>query len=127
MEQFNRFKFSFKCKILRVFNNGFTALERGYLIKFLDEKNRPLFFRNDEIHVAVEDAEEIGQEIHKPNYMVIYCVLKNYLSNGFQFIDTYGQQKGFFWNYRGVLTHKLFESEDIWERDTLLRIMMRKI
>ena len=125
MEQI--FKFSFKCRIIRVFNNGFTAvLDNGYIIKFQDKKYRPMFHAGDDILVTLENVSEPGQEYARSKYLVIYCILKNYLPNGIQFVNFNEQKQGFFWNYRGLITHKLFEESDIWEKDTLLRIMIKK-
>ena len=123
----SKFKFSFKCTILRVFDNGFTALEEGYLIQFQDNQWRPPFLCNDNIYISLEDAQDTGPEVNRPNYRVVYCKLKNYLSNGIRFVDCKAEQRGFFWAYRGFLTHSLFESDDIWEKDTILRIMLRKV
>ena len=123
------FKFSFKCRIIRIFDNGFTAIldENEYIIKFQDKKYRPLFYVGDEILVTIENGSEPGQEYTRQKYMVIYCTLKNYLPNGIQFVNFNEQKHGFFWTYRGFITHKMFEDSDIWEKDTLLRIMIKRV
>ena len=126
MEQI--FKFSFRCRIIRVFNNGFTAVidNSSYLIKFQDKKYRPFFFTGDEVIVTIENVDEPRQEAVRRNYLVIYGVIKNYLPNGIQFVNFNEQKQGFFWNYRGFITHEIFEDSDIWEKDTLLRIMIKR-
>ena len=125
MEQI--FKLSFKCRIIRVFPNGFTAiLKKGYLIKFQDKNYRIPFHEGDNIFVTLANDTEPRQEYLRPSYLVIYCIIKNFLPNGIQFIDINNQKKGFFWDYRGLLTNEIFEESDIWEKDTLLRIMIKK-
>lgn len=126
MEQI--FKFSFKCRIIRVFDTGFTAIfEDGYLVKFQDKKYKYIFFNDDNIIVTIENTDELRQEYIKSGYSVIYVILKNYLPNGIQFINFNKQKQGFFWDYRGFITHKIFEDSDLWEKDTLLRIMMKRV
>lgn len=122
------FKFSFRCRILRVFDSGFIAiLENGYLIKFQDKKYNFFFSADNNIIVTIENTNELGQEHIKSKYSVIYVLLKNYIPNGIQFVNYNEQKQGFFWNYRGFITHEIFEDSDIWERDTLLRIMIKKV
>ncbi len=121
-----KLSFQLRCKIYRVIENGFTALQDEYLIMFQDTKHKHQFYPSDEIILAVENSEPAQEELLK-GYSVIYCLLKHYLANGIQFLDTSNQEKGFFWNYRGVLTNKLFENNDPWKKNSILRIMIRKI
>jgi len=121
-----KIRFEFKCRIIRTVENGFTALENEYLIQFQDRKHKHLFNSGDEIIVVLENVDAPREEELKGGYSVIYCHLKNYLSNGIQFLDIKNKQTGFFWNYRGMITNKIFEANDLWEKDSLLRIMIHK-
>ena len=120
-------KFNFNCRILRIVDDGFIALDKEYLIKFQDNKHKHFFNADDEVFIGLENVDEPRDDELKEGYSVIYCQLKNYLSNGIQFLDIKEQKKGFFWNYRGVLTHRIFENNDLWEKNSILRIMIRKI
>ena len=119
-----KIRFEFRCRIIRIVDDGFTALENEYLIKFQDKKYKHLFNSGDEIVIVLENVDTPREEENKEGYSVIYCHLKNYLSNGIQFIDAKNKQSGFFWNYRGMITNKIFETNDLWDKDSILRIMI---
>lgn len=119
-------KIKFFCVILRMLDDGFIAQEKGYIIKFFDKKKQHLFNKGDLIAVSIENVEKAGNDTTKQGYSVIFCQLKNYLSNGFQFIDLDEPQKGFFFNYRGSLSNQRFENNDFWERESILRISIIK-
>ena len=121
-----KIKIEFKCKIHKLIENGFVGIVNEYLIQFQDKKYNHLFKPNDTIAFVIENADKPKQEEVQEGYSVLYCVVRNYLSNGFLFIDPESPQKGIFWDYRGLLTHKMFEEHDYWEKNTLLRVMLRK-
>lgn len=119
----------FKCKIIRILPDGFSALEKYYRIVFTDRKLKHLFSKGDEVIISIENVEKAGKEEVNDGYSVIYCTLKNYLSNGFQFVDANfeNQKSTFFWNYRGFITQESMEENNYWERNTLLRIAIVRV
>lgn len=122
-----KFKIEFKCRINRMTQDGFSALENDtYLIRFQDSKHAHIFNDGDTIIISLENTDEPKQETTRNGYSVIYCTLKNHLSNGFQFSDV-NSNNGFFWSYRGIITYKLFENTEIWETGTLIRIMIKRL
>lgn len=121
------FKISFNARIRRLLKEGFSALQDEYLITFQDKKKTHLFEKGDNISITIENANDMGEEIVSKGYSIIYCILKNYVSNGFQFVDVNNQSKGFFWNYRGLISEKSLEKNEYWDRDTLLKITILKV
>jgi len=115
-------KLQFRAKILRIIEDGFKALENDYLITFTDKKSMHLFRKGDEVLITIENVDEDGKEEINDGYSVIYCILKNHLSNGFQFVEAGFEPKSFFWDFRGIITQKSMEKTDYWERNSLLRI-----
>ena len=122
-------KIQFKCRILRNIENGFTALEdNSYIINFQDKKLRHQFNPKEEVVITIENVEIEGNEIISGGSSVIYCVLRNFMSNGLQFADyTEKGKETFFWDYRGMITHRTFEKKDVFERDDILRISIQKL
>jgi len=118
----------FKCKIHRLIDNGFTSLdEKEYLIRFEDKNLHHPFNKDDNILITIENVENVQKEIVADGYLVIFCILKSFLSNGFLFIGANSKNEGFFWTYRGMITHRLFAVNDYFEKNSLLRIMIKKI
>ena|SRR3990167_10164972 len=117
---------SFECRVIRVTEEGLSALDNEYLVKFHDSRIKHHFSIGDIVHFSIENIDEIGEDICRRGYSVIYITLKNHLPNGFSFID-FTPEKSFFWSQRGILTHRFFENNDGWEKGTKLRISLKKI
>ena len=122
-------KIQFKCRILRNIENGFTALEdNSYIIHFQDKKLRHQFNPKEEVVITIENVEIEGNEIIAGGSSVIYCILRNFVSNGLQFADYAEKGKEtFFWDYRGMITHRTFEKKDVFERNDILRISIKRL
>lgn len=123
-----KLKLEFKIKIKRVLDDGFTGLQEDYMIRFQDKKLKHRFVPSSELVIYIETADkiEVRPDFVSEGYSVFYVVINNFLSNGIQFSDI-NQEKGFFWNYRGIITNKYFESNDGWEKGTIIRIMLKQI
>lgn len=120
-------KLIFQARIIRSSSDSFSAiLSDNYLIKFKDSKLRHYFNVNDLVNISIENSETIGREEVRLNHMIIYCILNSFLSNGFMFRDT-EKQRSFFWTNRGLITHKKFETDDYFEENDILKIVIRKI
>lgn len=119
-------QFSFSCKVIRKTIDGFTAiLPDEYLIKYRDTKYHYFFDIGDTLSITIENVTEIRNDEVKEDYAIIYVILHSFMSNGFLFRDI-GDKRGFFWASRGMITHKVFEKNDYWEEDNLLKIIIKK-
>ena len=118
-------RFEFFCRVVRKTIDGFIALlDDGYAVKFRDAKYHYFFEENDLLSISVENTEKNSNDEVKEDYAIIYAVLHSFLSNGFLFRDI-GVKKGF-WNSRGILTHKKWEKEDLFEEGDILKIIIKK-
>ena len=83
------------------------------------------------VRVVVDDSKVVeieGNEIIAGGSSVIYCILRNFVSNGLQFADYAEKGKEtFFWDYRGMITHRTFEKKDVFERNDILRISIKRL
>ena len=122
-------KIQFNCKVYGNIENGFKALEGNiYLIRFQDNKYRHFFNKDDKVVITIENVEQESKESIREGHSVVYCILKSFESNGFKFIDcSEKDDETFFWNYRGMLTYRTFEKKDVFERDSILRIDIKRI
>ena len=120
-------KLSFNCKIIRLTDNGFSALENEYLIKFEDSRLKHYFKVGDQLSITLENTEKEGNEIVREGYSSFYVQLKRYLANGFNFMDVGGEPQTFFWDFRGFITHKSFESNSYWSKESIIRILIYRI
>lgn len=116
----------FNCTITRIFPDGFNAvLEDGYVIKYRDNKILCPFKADDNIDISIENAEKSGNDLIDNN-ILIYVVVSSFISNGFLFKDA-REKTGFFWREtRGLLTFRMFEKDNIYKKDDLLRIQISK-
>lgn len=120
-------KFNFECRIERITDEGFSAvLQDGYLIKFKDSKFRYPFHINDNLNISIENVEKAGREEVKYSQATIYVKLYSFIANGFLFRDV-GMEKGFFWNMRGLLTHRKYQTDDIHSENDILKIIIKKV
>lgn len=118
-------KLEFSAKILRTLPDGFNAiLEDGYLIKFRDSQARHDFQANDKITFIIENADKDEGEKIFNNHSVIYGIITSFISNGFLF-KSISEKSKFFWNTRGMLTHKRFERDDYFEHNSLIKIEIK--
>lgn len=119
-----KFSLEFECRVINVLNDGFNAVEGGYLIKFRDKKKH-FFSLNDNLRIKIETAENEGIDEIRAEYSIIHAVLNNYTSNGFTFREA--NKKSLWLNIRGMLSYKLFENNSPFENDALLRIIIQKV
>lgn len=115
----------FSAQIIRIEPEGFTAEDKGYLIKFRD-KSAHYFSLGDNITFLIENVPESGRNEATKKFSILYVTLNSYITNGFLFRDS-GKPRGFlFSSIRGMLTHKFFENQSPWEKESLLKIILKR-
>lgn len=123
-----RILLKFSAQITRTFPDGFNAVleDKEYIIKYRDTKIVCPFKINDNLDILIENAEKAGNDIIDERGIMIYVVISSFISNGFLFKDI-RESSGFFWrNVRGLLTFRMFEKSDIYQKDDILRISITK-
>lgn len=119
-------RFSFHCRVVKKTIDGFIAiLEDGYIVKFIDTKYHYFFEYGDLLDITVENIDINSNDEVKENYAIIYVILHSFLSNGFLFRDI-EVKKGWFWSSRGMITHKKWEKDDVFEEGMFLKIIIKK-
>lgn len=115
-------KLEFSARILRILPDGFNAiLEDGYLMKFRDSQAQHNFEANDRIIFTIGNInKDEGEEIFN-KHSVIYGIITSFISNGFLF-KSVNEKSKFFWSTRGMITHKRFEKDDLFEHNSLVKI-----
>lgn len=116
-------KLEFDTQIIRISNDGFSSLSNGYVIKFKDNKEKHNFKIGDILHIEIENTTEVENDHITNNHSVIYTKLNSYITNGITFKNF--KNSGFFWDIRGMITHKYFEDNSPWEPNSILRITIK--
>lgn len=117
--------FQFNCRVIRIASDGINLENEGYLIKFRDNRKQHLFSIGDNLSFTIENVEKARDEVITPEKSIIYCIISSFISNGFLFMDV-NQEHGFFWNVRGMLSHKRFETDTLFGHNSLIRISISK-
>ena len=120
-------KLQFSCKVKRIIDNGFTAMEGEDLIKFQDSRLKHYFNIGDSLSVTLENVDKEGNETIREGRSVFYVQLKRYLPSGFNFMDVGGEPKTLFWDFRGFITHKSFENSSPWIKESIIKITIYRL
>ena len=111
---------------MRLTPGGFSAMdETNYKIIFKDKKFPIPFKEGDNLEFTIENVTDTDLDASNESVYIIYWKLSSFIQNGIQLKTL--NSSGFFWDIATVITHRKFESESIFETNSLLKIMIKKI
>ena len=107
-------------------SDGFSASdETNYKIIFKDRKFPIKFKEGDNLEFTIENVSEADLDASNEAVYIIYRKMSSVIQNGIQLKMI--NSSGFFWDITTIITHRKFESDSIFETNSLLKITIRKI